>query len=129
MPFDYQEYYRKRKKEISEKRKHRYHTDPEYRQRVIETQQKSVRRRKPKSTDRRMIQDQKGQIFYSIGKVEEVTGLHKAAIRSLHNAGIIPIPTHFDGRGWRLYTPEQVQLIAKVLSNVKPALEKAGWRN
>jgi DNA-binding transcriptional MerR regulator len=31
-------------------------------------------------------------------------------VREYHNTGIIPQPTHFDTRGWRLYTPEQVAL-------------------
>ncbi len=115
--WNYADYYREHKKEISQRRKERYRKDAEFRTRVKE--QAKVRYRRERFgkalVDRCELVDEKGQRYLSIGKLSNLCNRNTQTIRNYHRDGVIPQPTHHDSRGWRLYTPAQARLIRSVL--------------
>lgn len=111
----HREYYEKNKMSILEKKRDRYQNDPAYREAVkARTRQRyeaKVKREKP--LDRMVIRAEEGN-YFSIGKVADAIGRKVGTVRAYHKRGIIPDTGYSDKRGWRLYTREQLRIIASV---------------
>jgi hypothetical protein len=105
-------YYAKKKAKILEKRRIRYHTDPLYRINV----KNKARRRYIKKTSKQLgytIKKIDGIEVFTIRYVSKVSGKNDATIRAWEKEGIIPLTIFTDSRGWRLYTAQQIELIAE----------------
>lgn len=116
MSFSQEEYYRKNKKRITQHRKNRYATDADYRKQIKDRALIHKQRNRTVSP-KGVIKSRKG-FFITIGKLSEVIGKDRQTIRMYHRTGILPTPTHFDTRGWRLYTVHQVLLIKKAFEQL-----------
>lgn len=117
MAWEYKTWYARNKSGLLEKRRKKYATNPTYR-REIRTRTSDhyhtvLKRTVPKN--RRIMKDEDGRKFVTIGKLAEFTGKAVATIRDYHKRGIIPEPETFDTRGWRLYSHKQVLLISRTL--------------
>lgn len=133
----FRDWYERNRKELNRKRRLRYHTDPEYRDKQItrareDYEEKSTNRVK---SDRRVFKS-KGAKLISIGRLADALGRKVMTVRKYHTMGVIPQPTHFDSRGWRLYTADQYRAIIAAfdrfdrgiipsLSKVKEELEES----
>ena len=99
----------------NEVRRERYQKDPTYRRRARQQSReyyhKHVKRYVP--LDRTIIKDG-DEKYFSIGKLSLLINRKVQTIRAYHRRGIIPVPSAFDKRGWRLYQREQVLLLRKV---------------
>jgi len=109
MAFDQKEYYRRNKMRISEARKRRYREDPNYR-RKIQRKSRAYKRSKSLGRPKGIIKSTKGT-FFTIGRLSSIIKRKVKTIRAYHRNGVLPNPTHFDTRGWRLYTRHQVRLL------------------
>lgn len=115
MTWSFREYYRKNRAKIATKRRSRYRTDPNYR-RTIRLRSHLIYHKKrqgvpPKD---RQVMLAEGERLITIGKLAQLIGRDITVIRKYHRDGIIPDPTHFDSRGWRLYTRAEVSVIQLV---------------
>ena len=117
MSWSHREYYRTNRDKLLRARRRRYRNDPAYRRRAIAQAQrryKEVVRGTRASVNRRVIVNAKGQEFYSIGMLADAIGRGVQTIREYERRGIVPMPLHFDVRGWRLYTAGQADLMRNV---------------
>ncbi len=114
--FDQSEYYQKHRATISRKRKVRYRRDVSHRDRIRLQAHDYYHRFKKKDTipDRHVVVVEAGERLYTIGRLSLLIGKGVGTIRQYHRKGVIPDPTHFDTRGWRLYRPDQVALLQMV---------------
>jgi DNA-binding transcriptional MerR regulator len=135
MSFSFVDWYRLNAKRLNEQRKQRYHTDASYRQKVLETNQKSREARKratggSKKKARRARPDEKRwktvpaviegvtETLFTIGALAEALGCSIQAVRLWERQGIIPQTPLRSGKGRsgdRLYTKEMVETIRSVL--------------
>lgn len=112
-PNNFKQWYAKNKDELNAARKERYHSDPEYRQKIIE-RQKIARHKKPRPVtpiERRSFREidgKKTQVF-RIGAVCEYAGCSERTLRGWEQDGLIPPPT-IPGRH-RVYTEHQALLL------------------
>jgi hypothetical protein len=90
----------------------KYKMDDEYRDKVITRAREDYaeKRAKQAKADRRVFKAKGGRLI-SIGRVAEEINRKVMTVRKYHVMGVIPQPTHFDSRGWRLYTIGQFRLI------------------
>ena len=99
----------------NEVRRERYRKDPTYRKgarkQSKEYYHKHVKRYVP--LDRTIIKDGDKK-FFSIGKLSLLINRKVQTIRAYHRRGIIPTPSHFDRRGWRLWNRDQALLLRRV---------------
>ena len=136
MSFSFVEWYRVNSKRLNEQRKARYHTDASYRQKVLETNQKSREARKRSTGSSKLKRSKKAksdekrwktvpadidgvtETLFTIGALAEALGCSIQAIRLWERQGIIPSTPFRSGKGRsgdRLYTKELVETIRSVL--------------
>lgn len=60
-----------------------------------------------------------GKYLYTLQDVAAETGRSPDLLRKLHREGILPDPIR-DGRGWRLYTENQIKLIIEAFTDISP---------
>jgi hypothetical protein len=123
-------WYESNKERLSIQRRERYRNDPEYRQRIKEgrerqrAREKEARKRNgPKRTvDKRRIKEFKVEHpeygsciaqFYSIGQLGLEVGLSVATLRRWERTGVLPATLYRSEGGHRLYTDDQVAIIAE----------------
>lgn len=108
----FREWYSRNKKDYNQRRKLRYATDPDYRDAVLTRSRQEAEERKARRArnDRRVFRAKKGELV-SIGRLAEALGRKVQTVRKYHTDGVIPLPNHFDSRGWRLYTIEQLRAV------------------
>lgn len=115
MAWNYKDWYHNKggKQTLARKRRKKYRTDASYRktQKDNSTNYYRTRKRKIMPSDRTSIQSVDGKRYFSIGRVARMLGRKVVTIRQYHESDVLPSPTFFDGRGWRLYTKEQVGLM------------------
>ncbi|QWS69827.1 putative DNA-binding domain protein [Vibrio phage vB_VpS_PG28] len=108
----FKKWYSENKGSLSQRRKNRYETDPEYRAKVKERARKASAKRREEN--RGVLTRKHGDQVFTVVKlstVAEKCGLTTKALRVAEGKGEIP-PTSFEGTH-RVYTPEQCDLIIK----------------
>ncbi len=112
--FDFKEWYRTNKERLSKQRKRRYATDSRYREKAkADAKDRYHATKSDRVVDRKTLTD--GKRFYvTIGKVAELIHRKVQTVRDYHAMKVIPDPTFYDSRGWRLYTHDQVKIIVSV---------------
>jgi hypothetical protein len=96
----FRRWYERNKDAFNSERKERYHTDPEYRQKVIEYARTSRQRAK--------VRPKPPKKFYSISEVAEKASTTATAIRYWESKGFFPRP---DTGKVRRYTIHEVELV------------------
>jgi ribosomal protein S8E len=116
----FKRWYGDNREEYNKRRKNRYDTDPEYREKVKERARLS-KRRKIAAMGGAVTRSWKGTtlLVYRIGRVCEKLGINKNVILDWENRGIIPTPI-FGGKH-RVYTQNQMDLIRELYEEVKTA--------
>ncbi len=133
--FSFREWYALNAKRLNERRKQKYHSDPDHRQKVLDTNQESRRRRKnaTKGSKKKSLRARTGGQRYKIvpgvveGRTEPLVTIGALAetlqcsiqvIRVWERQGLIPKTPLRSGkrsRGDRLYTRGQVEEIRTIL--------------
>jgi len=113
--WSFKEWYRKNKAEFNRNRRAKYRENPNVREKAQRSALTTyrARRRRMVQVDRRTIVDANGQRFFSVGRIAKLIGRQIETVRYYHRLGIIPDPTYFDSRGWRLYTRGQAILVRR----------------
>lgn len=140
MAWDFDEWYEENKERLSRERKLKYRSNKEYREKRKAASRdyydRTKRRLRP--VDRFSVSNKRGERFVTIGRVAALINRHVETVRGYHRRGVIPNPTVFDSRGWRLYTQEQLNLMVSAfhrldggdlgsLAEVAQALAR-GWQ-
>lgn len=110
MAWSYKTWYARNKASLLAKRRRKYRTDPTYKRQLIATsrrQYRSYRLKHPKVEDRRVMDTEDGERLLSIGMIAPIIRRSIQTVREYHANGVIPLPTHCDARGWRLYDRRQ----------------------
>lgn len=126
------EYYKKRREEIAQNRRQRYHTDPEYRAKVVEkaraqAAERSVHRKmnpKPHRRNKPMNEREQEIVIdgeprlvrlFAIGGLARVLNRTTQTIRKWETEQLIPLAMYRDDSGRRWYTEDQVALLGRML--------------
>jgi len=138
--FDFKEWYGEHGKKLNKGRRDRYSLDPEYKARVLAQNKASREKRRTSQASRkaeerkaqkvrvrarpwkiveRVIQDKNGvehtvKVF-TIGALARALGCSVQAVRLWERHGVIPKTPIRSGKGDRLYTVEQMEMIQKLL--------------
>lgn len=119
MPTDIEEtpyhikYYEENKRSISNIRKMRYRTDPEYREK-IKRKARDRYNKKYRSPNKKLgytVKVVDGKPVFTIKYVLAVINKSRDFLEVWEDRGIIPKSTYTDTRGWRLYTQHQIDLL------------------
>ena len=138
--FDFKAWYEDNGDKLNKSRRDRYNTDPEYKKKVLaqnkasrekrrkaqaETKaaerkaQKFQARARPWKTVERLIKDEKGKEqlvkVFTIGALARALGCSVQAVRLWERQGVIPPTPIRSGKGDRLYTVEQMEMIQQLL--------------
>lgn len=111
------EYYLKHKDKLNARKKERYENDPEYRDGILrrsQARQDAVRAGMSKHLSF-TVKHIDGQPFYSLSYVKAVINRSADWIREWEARGFIPHPTKKDGRGWRLYSQNQLEILSEAV--------------
>jgi len=122
----HRDYYEVHKHRIAKKKRERYRTDPDYRERLKQLSRESYRRRKIREgkkvyefgepTDvahNIVIKD--GMTYYSISYAAKIAEVSILTVRHWIKEGIIPEPVRdTTSRRWRWFTPTQILLLSKM---------------
>ncbi|QHJ74567.1 hypothetical protein VH22019_00003 [Vibrio phage VH2_2019] len=112
----FKKWYDENKGSLSQRRKTRYETDPEYRAKVKERARQSAAKKRAET--RGVLTRKLGDQVFTVVKlstVAEKCGKTTKALRVAEDKGEIP-PHSFEGTH-RVYTPEQCDLIVKYFAN------------
>lgn len=127
----FSDWYAKNKDKHNRRRRLRYKTDADYRDRIISRSREDYAAKSVLKTkkDRRVFEAAHGKLA-SIGRLANAIHRKVLTVRKYHTMGVIPQPSHFDSRGWRLYTVEQFRLIVATFDRfdrgILASLEKVG---
>ena len=128
----YRQWYEQNKQRVAAQRKARYENDPEYRQRILDNRKKQREKEKHERSRRevkgnvlenrklkqfQVKHDEYGSVvtqFYSIGQTAKKLNLAVPTIRKWEREGVIPEAMYRSNGGHRLYTLDQVTIIAEV---------------
>lgn len=137
--FDFKKWYGKHGKKLNKSRRERYAEDPEYRERVLKANRDSRRRRREEASKARAaerkatklktrpkpwkvveaeIETEKGTAknkLFTIGALARVLGCSVQAIRLWEKQGVIRPPAIRNGKGDRLYSPNEIRVIHEVM--------------
>lgn len=117
MAFDFKNYYDKNKEEINEKRREKYSQDKAYRE-SMKAQAREYWHKNHVPSDPTTIKDASGKQFFSISHLSDAINRKVNTIQQYYARGVLPEPTHFNNRGWRLYTVKQLNLLASLFAEV-----------
>ena len=122
-------YYGKNKDELLEKKRARYHSDPEYRQRQIEAARayrKKVSENKPPIT----VEYGDSRAFaYRVRVLAERVNRSVSTINHWQRLGVLPQTPFYSDGGHRLYTDDMITVVSQVLSMMpKPSSDEAAFR-
>ena len=131
-------YYKKNKDTLLEKKRSRYHSDPEYRQRQIEAAReyrKNLRESRPPP----VVEYGESRAFaHSVGALAKRINRSVSTINHWQRHGTLPQTPFYTEGGHRMYTDDMITVVNQVLSMFpKPSAgDKAfhdavlnGWRN
>lgn len=106
----YQKWYEQNKKQLSDRRKARYASDPAYRQRALDNKKNQVQRaqseRQPLPT----------QYVYNLTQLAQELGVSEWALRDWRNKGYYPTPHQHSRSLW--FTEDQRGLMAKLAEHM-----------
>jgi len=119
------DYYKEHCEKIRAKRRKMYDSNASFRNKAKQNsiEQYHAKRKLNPPTDRQVIINADGKLYYTIGKVAKALGKSVHTVRCYHRerdtiyghqAQVIPDTTHTDQRGYRLYTQYQMSLLRKV---------------
>ena len=115
--WNYSSWYERNKERLAEERRRKYQKDKEYRtlckQRAMDYYDRERRVDKPK--DRKIVKSGKN-IYYTIGQLAGMIHRDIQTIRAYHRNNVIPVPTVFDSRGWRLYSVKQANMLQRLFA-------------
>jgi hypothetical protein len=114
--FSQEEYYQTNKDKISRKRKTRYRKDRSHRDRIRLKAHDYYHQFKKEDhiADRHVMVAEGGRRLYTIGRIATLIRRNIGTVRKYHRLGILPEPSHYDTRGWRLYSREQAVILQLV---------------
>lgn len=116
----FKKWYGKNSKKLSEERKARYHSDPEYREQAIQRarEYRATRTRTsvPTAAQRMVVVDGKEVEVFRIGQVTDTIGASAGFIRKMETAGVIPKPKIESAH--RYYLAHQVTLLKNFVAEV-----------
>lgn len=140
-------YYKRHKDRINERRKQRYHNDPEYRERIKENMRKHRARKKMRD---RKLGRRKGMAapkhikvnmpsgdsvtvkMWYVGASAEHIGVQPDTVRRWIYDRVIPDVHYRTDAGYRLFTDDQVRIMKEIYSEVsaegRPDLEEFSAR-
>ena len=107
------EYYEENRELISDLRKIRYQTDPNYREK-IKRKSRARYRKSLKSPDKKLgytIKVVDSTTLFSVKYVLGVINKSRDFLEVWEARGRIPKSTYIDSRGWRLYSRQQIDLL------------------
>lgn len=114
MSWSFDDWYAENKRTLAAKRRERYKKDPNYRERCKENARKYYHRVKKRAkSDHTSMVDQKGRRLYTISWVAKVINRSTFVAREYFRTGGFPQPTYYDKRGWRLFTADQLNVLAR----------------
>ena len=121
----YKKWYQDNKERLNESRRERYRSDNEYRDKARKHSREAYRSKRNKKPQplAGIFKDRKGNVFFTLRIISEVTGLSCWTLRNYHKQGVIPACTHMTKSGWRLYTAKQKQAIQEAFKQYE--LEEA----
>jgi len=135
----FQEWYRDNGDKLNESRRDRYHTDPEYREKVLQQNREARKRRRqaalllrkkkragakirPSQNWKSINVELKGEDgkpvvtkMFTIGAVAKALDCSVQALRLWEKKGIIPETEYRYSKGDRLYTKEQIEMYRDIL--------------
>jgi DNA-binding transcriptional MerR regulator len=109
----FQQWYDQNAQALNARRKHRYHTDPAYREQLLASQRA---RRKVKRQHRQYKETVLGQMVraYEIREVSALIGKPCSTIRQWESTGLIPCSIFKTKK--RLYTVQQIHLLREIVA-------------
>lgn len=121
----FKDWYSRNKDKLSESRKARYHSDPEYRAKVLTANQKRRKEKSPTVQGQRQVKIRKpiyqsiilnGQaieaVLFNIAYFARHVGVSTAKIRAWERNGLIPKTPYLVGsRGERMYTESMINAV------------------
>jgi DNA-binding transcriptional MerR regulator len=137
--FDFKKWYGKHGKKLNKSRRERYAEDPEYRARVLKANRDSRKRRRKEQQSAKAeergatklktrprpwkvveaeIETSTGTArnkLFTIGALARVLGCSVQAIRLWEKQGVIREPEVRNGKGDRLYSPNEIRVIHEVM--------------
>lgn len=138
--FDFNEWYAANGKTLNKSRRSRYKNDPDYRERVLAQNKESREKRRqsqavqkaaerkarkfkakaePWKTVEMVVKDKKGKeievTVFTIGALAAALGCSVQAVRLWERQGVIPKTPLRSGKGDRLYTVEQMEMMQELL--------------
>lgn len=115
MSFSYKDWYNKNKIKLARRKALRYKKDAKYRRSIrIRTLDHYHKHLKKSGIPDRQVVKTDHERYFTIGKIARIVARNTWTIRGYHKDGIIPEVTHYDNRGWRLYTREQATILQLV---------------
>ena len=111
MSWDYKTYYEKNKAKINAKRRRKYRTDSQYRKKVLARSRKYQKTKKTEQLPPGVVRGEGGRLYGTVGRAAMMMGLSPNTIRSYERRGVLPPASHYDDRGYRLYTVAQLTLL------------------
>jgi len=137
--FDFKKWYGKHGKTLNKSRRKRYAEDPEYRDRVLKANRDSRKKRRKEASETKAkerkatklktrtkpwkvvlaeIKHEDGlarNMLFTIGALARVLGCSVQAIRLWEKQGVIRPPAIRNGKGDRLYSPNEIRVIHEVM--------------
>ena len=132
--WEFKGWYKKHGKQLNDSRRERYKTDPEYRKQVLEANRASRSKRREETVKERSAQhfaiktkvsrqykevdrviDGKDVKLMTIGALAKALDRSKLGVRLLEKNGVIPKAPFRNEQGERLYPPEMIEEIKKLM--------------
>jgi len=109
------DYYNRKRKEISDRRRLEYATNPKRRATLQRAALKTYRKKaqKDKSRVNYSVKIVDGKHLYSIQYASAVIGKSPDFIRLWEKEGKLPLSSYTDTRDWRLYTDHQLNVMSE----------------
>jgi DNA-binding transcriptional regulator YiaG len=138
--FDFKEWYDANGEKLNKDRRTRYHTDPEYRKQVLAQNKASREKRREATAEQKgaeraarkfkaktepwktveiTVKDKKRKPYqvtvFTVGALAAALGVSVQAVRLWERQGVIPKTPLRSGKGDRLYTVEQLEMMQELL--------------
>lgn len=123
------DYYKRHREEITDRKRERYHTDPEYRSKVKEYKRRMARKRRlleggkqdpinqPKGVKMLLVVNDEKHIteMFTVTQLCQRSGIRRPTLHSWEQQGWIPRPSYVNTRGHMVYTEYEFWGIHKAI--------------